>query len=119
MKIPKYLHLPIVMVCITVVICVILMILPIDQVLVRYKTVNGVKTVECVSKAAGVIRYLGGTIFVAAVWSLIRKSLDRAVSQNSDFVSYRFIRFATNAVFFVLASIMPVIGILSIFEAYG
>ena len=53
MKIPKYLQLPIVMVCITVIICVILMILPIDQVLVTYKTVNGVNTVEYVSKAAG------------------------------------------------------------------
>ena len=119
MKLPKYLRLPIAMVCITVIVSIILMLLPIEQVLRTYEIVNGAKTVVLVPKIIGVLLYFIASVFAAALWAFIRRAIDKVVAQNSGYFSYRFIRIAINVMFFALTSLAPVLGILSIVETYG
>ena len=119
MNLPKYLRLPILMVCITVIVCIILMLLPLEQVLRTYEIVNGVKSVVYIPKIIGVIGYFITSVFVAALWAFIRRAIDKEVAQNSGYFSYRFIRIVINVMFLVFASLTPVLGIISIVETYG
>ena len=110
----KYMRFPAAILCVCVVICILLLVLPVDQIVKVYKVVNGIKTVEYLPKFAGIAGILGTTIVLAVIWSLVRKGLDTSVSRNDTQTSYRVIRFFVNAVFCIWAVLPSFMGILSI-----
>lgn len=119
MNLEKHMRLPAIMLCVSIAICILLMILPVNQIVSVYKNVNGIKTVEFLPKLLGTAVILAMTVLVAIIWSLVRKALDQIVAKNGTLTSYRVIRFFVNAAFFIWASLPSYMGILSIILSFN
>lgn len=114
MKLDRYQKLPVYINCLTLVICVVILFLPIEQILTVYKVVNGVKTVEFVSKAEGIFRLIIVSVASGVIWILFRKWIEKKITNNPEYMRYYFIKFYINFFFFAWTSLPSVMGILSI-----
>ena len=118
MNLEKYICLPAIMLCVSITICILLSVLPVNQIVSVYKNVNGIKTVEFLPKLLGIAVIFATTVLVAIIWSLVRRALDKIVAKNGMLTSYRVIRFFVNAAFFIWASLPSYMGILSIILSF-
>lgn len=114
MKLDQNLRFPLIVISFTLVVCVVLIILPVEQIVTTYVVVNGVKTVEFVPKWEGIIKMLISHGVCATAWILIRRWIKKIIANHKELVSYRVIGFAVSFLFFAWASLPAAMGILSI-----
>ena len=105
---------PVFMVCLSLFVAILLTIFPVSEVLLTYKLVNGVKTVEFVSKFEGIYKIFVSTILATGLWIPVRIWNDKKRRENPGFVSYELRRFAINAYFGILSLLPSAMGIASI-----
>ncbi len=106
--------LPLFMIGLSILVSVILLILPIDQILVTYKVVNGVKSIVYVTKPEGVCKLLAASMSVNFMWIFTRRKNRHNRDRNPDLFSYRLRGGAMNLFFASLALLPPIAGIISI-----
>lgn len=119
MKLDKNMRFPLVAVCLTVLICLVLIILPIDQVVTTYKVVNGVQSIVFVPKWEGIVKMLIVSGVIAVAWTWVQKRVEKKISENNNLTSYRIIGFILNLYFFALSTLPAVMGIVSIVIAFS
>lgn len=119
MKLNQNLRFPLIVVSFTLVICVVLIILPVEQIVTTYVVVNGVKTVEFVPKWEGIVKMLISHGICTAAWIFIRRWIKKIIANHKELVSYRVIGFSVNFFFFAWASLPAVMGILSIILTFS
>lgn len=114
MKLKKNHALPVLMMCIALALSVVLIVLPVEQILVTYKVVNGVKTVEYVSKAEGIFRIIAVSLGCGCAWIFLKNRMEKKCTAEPNMLSYRFRSFGIDIFFFALTLLPSVMSILSI-----
>ena len=107
-------RMPVIMMYLALVICVFLLILPVEQILTTYTIENGVKTVAFVPKAEGVIGLIAVSAVCGASWILLRSWIGKRIAAQPDLLSCRIIKGVINFAFFCWTLLPSLMGVLSI-----
>ena len=115
MKIPRYARLPVCLIGVSLVVCLLLAILPVDQILVSYAVRNGVESIVFVPKIEGILRIIVLSVVFGFLWIWLNRRFHHS---SSDALTFFGIRVNKNSAGFflgfmmVLASAMGIISII-------
>lgn len=114
MKLLKNHTFPVLMTCIAITLCVVLAVLPIEEILSTYRMVNDVKTVEYVSKAEGIFKVIASSFGTSCVWFFLRNRYRTKYREEPGMISIRLRIICTDIIFFLYSLIPSIVCIISL-----
>lgn len=114
MKIKKNHRLPLLMICISLSFCLVLALLPVKEIVVTYSVVNGIKTVEFVSKTEGIFIMISISLIMNCLWIFARNRIDRKPPNGPGLFFVFSNKWMMNLWFFVICSVPAIMGIISL-----